>query len=126
MPVGEKSEIYDAISSAAARLAERIDADVIVCQTASGVTATTMAAERPNLPIVTVTPNARVAHQLALIYANSAFVRPYGEDFGYKLASELKEKGYLQPKEGSKDLLTVIVSGDKEKVGTDTIMVRRA
>lgn len=126
MPVGEKSEIYDAISSAAARLAERIDADVIVCQTASGVTATTMAAERPNLPIVTVTPNARVANQLALIYANSAFVRPYGEDFGYKLASELKEKGYLQPKEGSKDLLTVIVSGDKEKVGTDTIMVRRA
>ena len=124
-PVGEKSEIYDAISGAAARLAEGIDADVIVCQTASGVTATTMAAQRPNVPIVTVTPNARVANQLALIYANSAFVRPYGDDFGYKLAAELKGTEYLHPTEGQKDLLTVIVSGDKEKVGTDTIMVRR-
>ena len=124
MPVGEKSEIYDAITGAAARLAERIDADVIICQTASGVTATTMAAERPNLPIITVTPNARVANQLALIYANSAFVRPYSDDFGYKLAEELKGTEYLHPKKGAKDLLTVIVSGDKDKVGTDTIKIR--
>lgn len=124
-PVGEKSQVYDAISGAAARLAEDISADVIVCQTASGVTATTMAAQRPNLPIVTVTSNARVANQLALIYANSAFVRPYGEDFGYKLAEELKESGYLHTKDGEKDLVAVIVSGDKNKVGTDTIKVRK-
>lgn len=124
-PVGEKSQVYDAISGAAARLAEEISADVIVCQTASGATATTMAAQRPNLPIVTVTSNARVANQLALIYANSAFVRPYAEDFGYKLAEELKESGYLHTKEGEKDLVAVIVSGDKNKVGTDTVMVRK-
>ena len=66
-----------------------------------------------------------MANQLALIYANSAFVRPYGEDFGYDLAKELKESGYLHTKEGAKDLLAVIVSGDKNKVGTDTIKVRR-
>ncbi|MBO7718055.1 pyruvate kinase [Candidatus Saccharibacteria bacterium] len=123
-PVGEKSEVYDAISDAAARLAERIDADVIICQTASGATATTMAAQRPNLPIVTVTSNPKVANQLALIYANSAFFRPYSEEFGYDLAKELKESGYLQTREGKKDLLAVIVSGDKEKFGTDTIKVR--
>ena len=123
-PVGEKSEIYDAISNAACRLAEHIEADVIVCQTASGVTATTTAAQRPNLPIVSVTSNPRVANQLALCYANSAFVRPYSEEFGFNLARELKESGYLKTKEGEKDLLAVIVSGDKEKVGTDTIKVR--
>ena len=117
--------IYTAISSAAARLAENIDADVIVCQTASGVTSTTIAAERPNLPIVTVTSNKRVANQLALIYANSAFVRPYSEDFGYDLACELKKVGYLQTVEGRKDLTAVIVSGDKNKVGTDTIKIRK-
>ena len=122
---GTLEAIYTAISSAAARLAENIDADVIVCQTASGVTATTMAAERPNLPIVTVTSNKRVANQLALIYANSAFVRPYSEEFGYELARELKEIGYLQLKDGVKDLTAVIVSGDKNKVGTDTIKVRK-
>ena len=122
-PTGE-SAIYDAISSAAARLAEKINADVIVCQTASGTTAVTMAAARPNLPIISVTPNPRVANQLALYYANSAFVRPYSADFGLCLADELKSSGYLKTKDGKKDLLAVIVSGDKNRYGTDTIKVR--
>ena len=122
-PVGEKSEVYDAISSAAAHIAETINADAIICQTASGVTSTTMAAQRPNLPIVSVTPNVRVANQLALYYANSAFVRPYSEDFGLNLAQELKN-GYLQLEEGKKDLDLVIVSGNRDKYGTDTIKVR--
>ena len=122
-PVGEKSEVYDAISSAAAHIAETINADAIICQTASGVTATTMAAQRPNLPIVSVTTNERVANQLALYYANSAFVRPFSEDFGLNLAKELKG-GYLQLDEGQKDLDLVIVSGNRDKYGTDTIKVR--
>ena len=123
-PPESKDQIYDAISNAAARLAENINADVIVCQTASGVTAATTAAQRPNLPIITVTANQRVANQLALIYANSAFVRPYSPDFGYDLAVELKKSEYLHGKEGEKDMLAVIVSGDKDKIGTDTIKVR--
>lgn len=117
-------EVYDAISGATAKLAEDIAADVIVCQTASGATAKMMAAQRPNLPIVSVTSNPRVANQLALMYANSAFVRPYSEEFGYDLAKELKGSGYLQTENGAKDLTAVIVSGDKDKVGTDTIKVR--
>lgn len=119
------SVIYDAISNAAARMAEQIEADVIVCQTATGATATAIAAQRPNLPIVTVTSNQRVANQMALVYANSAFCRPYAEDFGYDLAKELKNAGYLHAKEGEKDLLAVIASGDRNKVGTDTIKVRQ-
>ena len=123
-PTGE-FEVYSAISSAAARLAETIDADVIVCQTASGTTARAMAAERPNVPIISVTDNPRVANQLALIYANSAFVRPYSDNYGFDLAKELKESGYLQTKGDKKDLLAVLVSGGKDKIGgTDTIKVR--
>lgn len=121
---GERG-VYGAISAMAARLAEEINADVIICQTASGATALQIAAERPNVPIVSVTPNARVANQLALIYANSAFVRPYASDFGLLLAKELKSSGYLKTKEGEKDLLTVIVSGDKNRYGTDTVLVRK-
>ena len=51
-------------------------------------------------------------------------MRPYSEDVGYRLAEELKNNGYLRVKDGEKDLLTVIVSGDKDKIGTDTIQVR--
>ena len=124
LPVGE-SETTDAISHAAARLAEEIKADVIVCQTATGATAMTMAAQRPNVPIVSVTSSERVANQLALVYGNAAFVRPYSENYGYNLAEELKASGYLQTAEGQKDLTAVIVSGDKNRVGTDTIKVRK-
>ncbi|MDO4612112.1 MAG: pyruvate kinase [Candidatus Saccharibacteria bacterium] len=124
LPEG-KNVAYNAISFAAARLAEKIEADVIVCQTASGTTATMMAAQRPNVPIVSVTPDRRVANQLALIYGNSAFVRPYSEEFGFDLAVELKKTGYLQTEEGRKDLLAVIASGDKNVMGTDTIRVRK-
>ena len=123
-PEGGKSEVYDAISSAVARLAERIEADLIVCQTASGATATAMAAERPNMPIVTAASDQRVANQLALIYGNSAFCREYSENYGYELAKQLKDARKLQSKYGREELLVVIVSGDRDKAGTDTIKVR--
>ena len=118
-------ENYDAIASAAARLSEEIDADIIVCQTTTGATTISMAAERPNVPILTVTANEKVANQLALIYGNVAFVRPYEEEFGLKLAEELKASKYLQTRDGVKDLTAVIVSGKKGvRGGTDTIKVR--
>jgi pyruvate kinase len=122
---GNDNGIYGAISTMAVKLADEINADVIICQTASGATAFATAAERPNLPIISVTPNPRVANQLALIYANSAFVRPYSDEFGLLLAQELKSSGYIKCKDGEKDLLAVIVSGDKNKYGTDTIRVRK-
>ena len=123
-PEGENRD-YDAISAAAARLAEKIGADAIVCQTATGATAMAIAAQRPNLPIISVTPSERVANQLALVYANSAFVRPYSVNYGIDLARELKESGYIQIPEGKSDLLIVIVAGDRDIAGTDTIKVRR-
>lgn len=115
---------YDAIAAAAARLAEQIDADAIICQTASGATAFSMAAQRPTLPIITVTGDKRVANQLALAYANSAFVRPYSVNFGLDLAKELKESGYIQSGKGKKEIVVVIVSGNRDFSGTDTIKVR--
>ena len=119
------SKTYDAISAAVARLSEKIDADVIVCQTASGATAAAIAAERPNVPIVSVTSNARVASQLALTYANAAFVRPYSDDYGIDLARELKNSGYLKPEEGKDELLAVVISGSRSREhGTDTIKIR--
>lgn len=116
---------YSAISYAVARLAEKIEADVIICQTASGATAEALAAQRPNLPIVSVTTNSRTASQLALTYANAAFVRPYSDDYGIDLARELKHSGYLKPDEDKKELLAVVISGSLDREhGTDTIKIR--
>lgn len=117
---------YDAIAGGVTQLAEKIGADVIVCQTASGATAQAIAAQRPKLPIITVTSNNRVAGQLALTYANSAFVRPYSDNYGYDLAVELKNSGYLQAEEDEKEMLAVIISGHKDTIGgSDTIKIVR-
>lgn len=116
---------YDAIAEAAASIAERVDADAIICQTASGRTARAMAAQRPALPIYSVTPNERVANQLSLVYANRAYVREYSPEFGFNLAKELKQSGVLTPRKGRDYVEVVIVSGDKDVAGTDTIKMRR-
>ncbi len=118
-PVGDDRN-YDAIAMAATQLAEKIEADLILCQTVSGATATAVAAQRPNLPIITVTSEARVANQLALMYANAAFVRET-VDYGIELARELKESGYLQLKPGAEELKVVLVEGRGRE--TDTIRV---
>lgn len=117
---------YDAISQAAVRLAEKIEADLIAVGTRSGATAAAIAAQRPNLPMVSVTSDPRVAGQLALIYANSSYVRPYAEDYAVDLVQELKQNGYLKLEEGKKELTVVFVTGLRdEEGGTNRIEVRK-
>lgn len=118
-----KNPTLDAISAAAVTLAEQLKVDAIVAETKSGATAATIAAHRPNLPIVSVTSNPRTAQQLALCYANKSFVRPDGERAGLELAKELKTTGYF----GSEQKVTVaIVSGRQPGLigATDTIRLR--
>lgn len=116
---------YDAIAEAAASIAEHIEADAIICQTATGRTARAMAAQRPALPIFSVTPNGRVANQLSLVYGNRAYVREYSPEFGFELAEELVKSGVLSSRSGRDYVQVVIVSGDKDVAGTDTIKVRK-
>lgn len=117
---------YDAISQAAVRLAEKIEADLIAVGTRSGATAVAIAAQRPNVPMVSVTSDPRVAGQLALIYANSSYVRPYAEDYAVDLVQELKQNGYLKLEEGKKELTVVFVTGLRdEEGGTNRIEVRK-
>lgn len=110
-----------AISAAAVVLARQLDVDAIVAETKSGATAHHIAAYRPYRPVVCVTSDARVAQQLALVYACKPFVRPDGERAGLSLAQELSERHMLPP-----GATVVIVSGRQPGVkgGTDTIRVR--
>ncbi len=119
-------ENYDAISCAVVKLAERIDADLIVAATKSGATAYAIASQRPNIPMLSVTSNPRVAGQLALSYANSAIVRPYDEDYALNAAQDLKSAGYLKLPEGKESLTIVLVSGLRdEEGGTNQIQIRK-
>jgi pyruvate kinase len=113
----------DAISTAAVSLADQLGASAIVAETRSGATASKIAANRPNLPIISVTSEPRSAQQLALSYANKSFIRPDGERAGTDLAKELKVEGFF----GDESPITVvIVSGRQPGLigGTDTIRVR--
>jgi len=125
-PIGEYKS-YDALSKAAVRLAEQIEADLIITSTMTGATAASVAAQRPSLPIISAVSSVRVANQLALTYSNSAYVREFSPTYAFDLAHELKDCGYLKPKEGRNDLTIVFLSGvyRNDVGGTDTIQIRK-
>ncbi len=111
----------DAISAAAVSLAQQLKADALIAETKSGDTALSIAAHRPSLPIISVTSSARVAQQLALVYANKGFLRPDGDRAGLDLAKELRASDYF-----AEPTLVVVVSGRQPGLvgATDTIRVR--
>ena len=117
----ERTDTQDAISSAAVTLASQLQAGAIVAETRSGATSFSIASHRPSLPIISVTSSARVAQQLALLYANKSFCRPDGERAGLDLAKELRANNFL-----SGPTTIVLVSGRQPGVSgaTDTIRVR--
>ena len=111
-----------AIASAAVTIAGQLNADAIVAETKTGTTARNIAAERPSCPIISVTGRARVAQQLALLYANKSFLRPDGESHGFELARTLSDSGYI-----SASATVVIVSGYQPGLAgaTNTIRVHK-
>jgi pyruvate kinase len=66
-PVVEQSPAH-AVASTAAVLAEAIQATAIVAFTLSGTTALRIARNRPEVPILAVTPDEKVARQLCLLW----------------------------------------------------------
>ena len=76
--------------------------------------------------MISITSNPRVAGQLALTYANSAYVREYGDNYAMDAAQELKNNGYLKVPEGKDSLTVVVVSGLRdEEGGTNQITIRK-
>ncbi|HEX9894039.1 MAG TPA: pyruvate kinase alpha/beta domain-containing protein, partial [Gemmatimonadales bacterium] len=62
------SRIEDAIAVGVCAAAELLGAPLIVCLTASGFTARTVAAYRPEVPILAVTPEPDTFRALALVW----------------------------------------------------------
>lgn len=125
MPIeeGEANRRRNAIAHAAVEVAERVDADLIIAETKSGATAARIAALRPELPIIAVTPSPRVAQQLALSYATRSYVRDDEEHAGVNVSKELLTTGKYS---SNGRLVVVVVSGRQPGAtgGTDTLRVR--
>jgi pyruvate kinase len=58
----------DAISAAARQIAETLDLGAIICWTGSGTTGLRVARERPQSPIVALSPNLRTGRKLSLVW----------------------------------------------------------
>lgn len=117
-----KNAQLDAIGTASVRLAEQLKVDAIIAETKSGATAASIASHRPNLPIISVTSEPKVAQQLALSYANRSYVRPDAAEAGFDLFKELQDENLF----GEGTSKVIIVSGQQPGVIglTDTIKVR--
>lgn len=111
-----------AISRGVISLAESIRAAAIVAETKSGATALTIAAERPDIPLIAVTDDPRTAQQLTIVYGVKSYVRPASKQAANKLTDFLRESGILH-----KGDIVVTASGQYPGVvgTTDTIKVRQ-
>ncbi len=120
--LGESMNRRNVISEAAVSVAEAMTADAIVAETKTGATAVSIAAFRPNLPIISVTSETRVAQQLALSYAHKSFIEPDGEKAGLEVARRLQATNFFKKPRST----VVIVSGLQPGVAgeTDTIRIR--
>ena len=70
----------DAIASAARNVAETLDLKAIVAWTSSGSTAFRIARERPEPPVLALTPNRETARRLALVWGVHAVVTEDAQD----------------------------------------------
>src|SRR5580658_3764781 len=68
--------VADAIAAAASQICHTIDAAAIVAFTASGSTALRVARERPEAPIIGLTPHLDTARRLAVVWGVHAVVSP--------------------------------------------------
>lgn len=120
-PGGPEHNRQTAISAAVIALAEDINARAVVAETRSGATAAHLASYRPDMPLIVVTSETRVAQQLALVYGTKSYVRPVDPMAATKLTNWLQTKKILK-----KGDIVVTASGQYPGVvgTTDTIKVR--
>ncbi|HEY1735917.1 MAG TPA: pyruvate kinase [Methylovirgula sp.] len=90
----------DAIASAARDIAENLDLKAIVAWTASGSTALRIARERPESPILALTPNHETACRLALVWGVHALVTEDAQDvddMAVRACANARTEGFASP-----------------------------
>lgn len=102
-------DITEAVSYTAYQLAGEVGAVAIVCLTASGATARSIARHRPRVPLYAFTDDERIVGQLALTWGTKGFAIPFQHDTDQGVScvhQVLVEHGLAQPGD-----LVVITAG---------------
>jgi pyruvate kinase len=97
-----EATVADAIATAARDVAETLDLKAIVAWTSSGSTAFRIARERPEPPILALTPNRDTARRLALVWGVHAVVTEDAQDVDDMAARACviaAAEGFAQPGE---------------------------
>ena len=123
----EKPDVYTsagAICHAAVRTAEEIGAKAIVAPTMSGATSKLIAAFRPNVPVIAVTPNEVIRRRLAMYWGTYALLTTQQSDTDSVVEDALEvvqRHGFVG--EGDKVVLTAGVVGGVN-TATNLMMIR--
>jgi len=89
----------DSIGYSACKIALDIGAKCIVAATISGSTAMMIARNRPQTPVVAISPNKKVLNQLALVWGVKPLHVSFSEDifeWVRKFQGEMKKKGFVK------------------------------
>ncbi|MFA5952559.1 MAG: pyruvate kinase [Hyphomicrobium sp.] len=93
----------DAIAAAAHLISGTVKVSAILCYTATGSTALRVARERPNLPVIGLTPVARTAQRLSLVWGIETVLTGDPEDLADMVRKACRiafEGGFVSPGEG--------------------------
>jgi pyruvate kinase len=96
------AEVSPGIAAAAVEAARSVGAKVLVAYTESGYTARLIAAFPPPMPILALTPNERVVHQLALVWGVDAHRVPRvrsADAVMFRARAEARRRGLATPGE---------------------------
>lgn len=98
MPTGA-----DAIAQAAHAISGTVKVAAILCYTATGSTALRVARERPNLPVIGLTPIVRTAQRLSLVWGIETVLTSDPEDLADMVRKATRiayEGGFVKPGQG--------------------------
>lgn len=117
-------DVGRAVSAAVVRLAEDLELAAIVIATQSGATARAVAAHRPSVPVVAVTPLPETARRLSTVWGVVALVVPLAQDTDAMLEIVLRavlDSGLACPRQ-----LVAITAGRASRTpgATDFLVVR--
>lgn len=119
-------DVTAAVSAAVCQLAAELDIAGIVTATQSGATARAVASHRPSVPIVAMTPDARVARQLAVVWGVLPAIVPEQDTIDAMLDAGIEVARAVGVAENG-DLVALTAGVAVNVPGTtDLIQVRRA